>query len=152
MSFIRHTSRPIRLSCLREGNQAHATDHGAKPDGIWFSVGDGSDWRELVCKRFNTNDVKYRTEIFLNEAAKILWIKNADDLDAFTIKYGYIRPDGQKAIDWANIATQFAGIIISPLCVERCNYEPTYWYACWEVSCGCVWQVKAVRDLRPINY
>ena len=152
MFFIRHTPRPITLSCLRDGNQAHVTDWGAKPDGIWFSVGDGSDWRDLVCKRFNSNDVKYRTEIILSEVAKIHWVNNATDLDAFTAKYGYIRKDRKQAINWADVAKEFAGVVISPLCVERCNYKPTRWYACWEVSCGCVWQAKAVRELWPINY
>jgi hypothetical protein len=152
MLFIRHTRWPLRLNDLRDGNQRDATDGGAKPDGIWFSVGDGTDWRALVSRRWSLDDIEYWTEMIFSETANILRVENAAALDALTAKYAQARNDGKQSIDWCRIAEQFAGIIISPLCVERCNYEPTRWYECWEVACGCVWQAKAVRCLHALNY
>jgi hypothetical protein len=90
--------------------------------------------------------------MIFSETANILRVENAAALDALTAKYAQARNDGKQSIDWCRIAEQFAGIIISPLCVERCNYEPTRWYECWEVACGCVWQAKAVRCLHALNY
>lgn len=149
MCFIHHSRYPLKQSELHDGDQTKATDWGAKPDGIWFSVGNGADWRALVHSRFNSDDVKYWTEIFLYKTANILRVEDAAGLDALTSMYAQTRNDGKQSIDWHRIAEQFSGIIISSLRVERCNYR---WYACWEVPSGCVWRTKAVRCLRPLNY
>jgi hypothetical protein len=153
MPFIVHSPRPLSLSELHDGNQAHATDWGAKPDGLWFSVGDGADWRELcVRKRWSLDGLKYQIEIVFSETANIWHVESAVGIDALTAEYGKERNDGKQSIDWSRIAKKFAGIVIAPLCVERCNCERTRWYNCWECSCGCVWRAGAVKLLRPLNY
>jgi hypothetical protein len=155
MPFILHSPHPLSLGELRDGDQAHATDGGAKPDGLWFSVGDGADWRELCVdpeKRWSLDGLKYQIEIVFSERAKIWHVASASGIDALTAKYSSERNDGKQSIDWFQIAKAFEGIIIAPLCVERCKYEQTRWYNCCECSCGCVWHAAAVKCLRPLNY
>jgi hypothetical protein len=159
MRFIHHSPSP--LGSLRDGDQDHATDYGAKPDGLWFSVGNvsdcGSDWRALCEERAKTDGwsldcLKYQTEIFFAKDANILWIQDAVGIDSLTAEYGRIRRDGRQSVDWHRIAKEFEGIIISPMCHDRRDYEQARWYACWQCSSGCVWQARAVQTLRPLNY
>jgi hypothetical protein len=154
--FIHHSPGPP-ADKLRDGCQDRATDGGAKPDGLWFSVGDGADWRALCAERAKTagwslDCLNYRTEISFVEYASILWIENAAGIDCFTAKYAEVRDDGKQSIKWDRVAEEFGGIIIAPLCHERRDYEQTRWYACWECSSGCVWRGSAIQSLRPLNY
>jgi hypothetical protein len=128
------------------------TDGGAKPDGLWFSVGDGTEWRALVKARYNPEDIRYQTEVVLLQEANVCRISTAQDMDIFTAEFGKSHSTRVHAIDWTRAANQFAGVIIAPHCMERCNHEQTHWYRCWEVSCGCVWLARAVKCLRPVNY
>jgi hypothetical protein len=150
MRCIHHSPKPLRLEDLRDGNQTYVTDGGAKPDGLWFSVGDGADWRALAKERYNADQVLFQYEVVLAERANIWHISNAEAIDALTAEYGKMRGDGKQSIEWARIANKFAGIIIAPHCGERSTFEPTRWYSYWEVACGCVWVVKAVEGLRPV--
>jgi hypothetical protein len=150
--FIHHSTRPLRLDELRDGDQKYATDYGAKPNGLWFSVGDGADWRALVKERYDPDDISHQTEVVLLQSANVYRISGAQDIDVFTAKYGKPRNARVPAIDWARVATQFAGIVIAPHCKGRCDQEQTHWYKCWEVSSGCVWAASAIKLLRPLNY
>jgi hypothetical protein len=149
---IHHSACPLRHSDLHDGDQRNATDYGAKPAGLWFSVGDGLDWQALVTARYSPEEIRFQTEVVFFNLTDFLQIGNAAALDAFTTEYGLTRHDGKQAIDWARVARNFSGIIIAPHCEERANYNQTRWYSCWEVSCGCVWAVRAVKTLRPLNY
>src|SRR5215471_12084764 len=88
--FIHHSASPL-TGKLRDGNQDHATDGGAKPDGLWFCVGNGADWRALCEERTKTNGwsldcLKYQTEKFFVEDANILWVDDAAGIDSLTVK------------------------------------------------------------------
>jgi hypothetical protein len=48
MRLIHFSREPKSLDSLRDASsQRHRTDAGAKPDGLWFRVGDGEDWIAL---------------------------------------------------------------------------------------------------------
>jgi hypothetical protein len=149
---IHHAAKPLKLGDLHDGNQKYITDEEAKPDGLWFSVGDGADWIALVKARFKPHQIRYQTEVFFVENANILRIEDANGIDALTAEYGRTRASGRQAIDWTRVASRFAGIIIAPHYEERANHKGAQWYGCWEVSCGCVWSASAVKHLRPLNY
>ena len=150
--FVHHSARPLRLNDLRDGDQRDVTDGGAKPDGLWFSVGDGAEWRALVRERYDPEEMRCQTEVVLLRNANICRVNGAQAIDVFTAKYGKSRSARVQAIDWERVADQFAGIIIAPHCKDRCDYEQTHWYKCWEVWSGCVWAARAVECLRPLNY
>jgi hypothetical protein len=154
--FIHYSCRPLAKVCDREQSLTARDSAGAKPIGLWFSVGDGIDWITLCEKRHAENGwcldvLKYQTEIVLTECANILCLKTAEDIDTFTTKYVLSSDGTTRSINWPLIAKHFGGIIIAPFCAERCDCERTRWYDYWEVSCGCVWQANAVKLLRPLN-
>lgn len=154
--FIDHSPSPL-ANQIRDGCQDRATDGAAKSDGLWFSVGGRRLESALRGARKDRQSgpsiaLKYQTEISFVENAGILWIENASRIDCITAKYAEVRDDGKQSIKWRCVAEEFAGIIIAPLCAERCDYEQTRWYACWECSSGCVWRAGAIQTLRPLNY
>jgi hypothetical protein len=154
MPFIHYSCHPLSKVCDREQSLTARDSAGAKPIGLWFSVGDGTDWITLCEKKHAENGwsldvLRYQTEIVLSEYANILRLKTADDIDAFTTKYAH---GGTLSINWPLIAKSFGGIIITPFCDERRDWEQTRWYYYWECSCGCVWRANAVKCLRPLNY
>jgi hypothetical protein len=150
LRYVQHSKSA--LAAVYDVDQSRLVESpcGIKPNGLWFSVGDGADWRALsATNRWNVDDVKFQTEIVFSEYANILRAEGAADIDKLTSEYG--KNDGQ-AIDWRRVAETFDAIIIAPLCVERSGHDQTRWYRWWECSCGCVWQSHAVKRLRPINY
>jgi hypothetical protein len=149
--FIHHSVGPLLLNDLHDEDQSPLTDCGAKPNGLWFSVGNGADWRAAVMERFNPEYITCQTEVVLSQAANICRLNGAQHIDGFTAEYGKLYKARLQVIDWTRVASQFDGIIIAPHCNERCE-DKTWWYKCWEVSCGCVWTPSAVKCLRPLNY
>ena len=154
MSFIHHSEKPLRLRDLEDRDpERYATDRGCKPHGLWFSVGDGADWRALVTARWpRSNGIRCWTEVVLAAKAIILRLTAADDIDAFTTEYARTGDNESQSIEWARVASEVDGIIIASHCRQRESDNETRWYGCWEVSCGCVWRTRAVECLRPINY
>jgi hypothetical protein len=64
---IHYSAKPLKLGDLHDGNQKYTTDEEAKPDGLWFSVGDGADWVALVEARFKPHQIRHQTEVFFVE-------------------------------------------------------------------------------------
>lgn len=156
--------------CVREYDQfRRMTDGGSKPDGFWFSAGDGSDgWQAYVEKQvkagrpgFSLAQLNHQTEVVFRDSATCLFLSGSMDIDAFTCEYGSLSDETHTRvrgnfpkpprIDWPRVASNFDAIIIAPLCVDRLNDPDAEWYRCWDVSCGCVWNSQAV-DLKPLTY
>jgi hypothetical protein len=150
MPFIHHSCRPIGEVC--DSEQTLNDSAGAKPDGLWFSIGDGADWIKL-CKKANgwcLDVLNYQTEIVFSESANILRLASAEDIDAFTA--AYVMNSAATKIDWRRVAQKFGGIIIAPHVDERSNHENTRWYYHWEIASGCVWRKSAVKCLRLLKH
>jgi hypothetical protein len=157
--FIHYSSRP--LAKVRTVKQDMRADRGDKPDGLWFSVGDGDDGWRAWCEAGSYSLGKIATEIVLRPSAKMLRIDGVKELDAFTAKYGMIpayatqlrggRDYRGYAIDWRRIAQDHQGIIIAPYCWERRLTRHTFWYYTWDCASGVVWDANAVAEVRVIE-
>ena len=80
-----------------------------KPRGFWVSLED--DWMRFCRENewpWPDNGI---VEMTL-ETERCLWLKTAEDLDEFTLKYGI--DYRHSLIDWNKVVYQYAGIIISP--------------------------------------
>ena len=153
MPFIHHSRCPISKVC--DWEQILNDSAGAKPDGLWFSIGDGTDWIALCKKRHVENGwcldvLNCQTEIVFSESANILHLASAEDIDTFTA--AYVMNSSAMKIDWRRVAEKFGGIIIAPHCDERSNHARTRWYYHWEVASCCVWRKSAVKCLRLLKH
>lgn len=121
----------------------------AKPRGFWVSVegiGDGwSDW--CGGEGFAPDSFIYEYDVTLSPDAQILWIRSAEELDAFTARWRRPNPDGYRGMDtihWAGVAETHQGIIIAPYLWSRRLDFDSFWYYGWDCASGCIWDVSVI--------
>lgn len=149
--FIHFSNTP--LTALRSVDPAsrHRAD---KPGGLWFSVGDGEDGWRAWCEAedFYVENLIHRTEILFAPDARLLRVSGAAALDAFTQRFGIeCKGFGRGyGIDWRAVGESYDAIAITPY-VYECRLHPEYfWYYSWDCASGCVWNAKAVAELRAL--
>ncbi len=147
-----------------------------KPNGLWFDVNGGwKQWCEAV--QFRTGAFRFRHKVTILDTSRILFLKNADDIDVFTQKYGHdfsgnIEPlqtpeelDNFAAqygkdlfrdvlgqfvsyIMWGDVAKEYSGIIITPY--SRSRSQTYLWYYGWNCAGGCIWDTNIISLGKPI--
>lgn len=129
-----------------------------KPRGLWVSVEGNDDGWKAWCEgeQFSLPQLARQTEIILAKDANILWLKTSEEIDAFTESWGLDWAGISKrrsyvyAIDWPAIAKLHDGIIIAPYCWERRMTASTTWYYTWDCASGCIWNARAIQELRAL--
>jgi len=140
MAELRHYSaRPLKLRSVEQD-----VFPSYKPRGLWLSV--GSAWKDWGDDEQFSIDDEY-VELELTESANVLILSTAEELDAFTEKYGcsslvYGISD-HYAIDWPKVANQYQGVIIAPYIYSR--RLKLMWYYGWDCASGCIWDANAIR-------
>lgn len=129
----------------------------AKPNGLWISVeGEkvGYNWKEWCeSEKFHLNGLSHSYEIILKEDAKILHLKNADEIFEFTKKYPLKTRDWDAdwdtyQLEWHEVKKEYQGIIISPYQWHcRLSLESN-WYYGWDCSSGCIWDIKCIKEFK----
>ena len=122
-----------------------------KPRGLWLSILGEDDW-PTWCRSegFRLERLEDKSTITLGGPFRILRISTEDELRLFTKLYGVqlhpALPDCRHP-DWARVAEEYDGMIISPL-LWRVRYEPELsWYSSWDVDSGCIWNTKAIASI-----
>jgi hypothetical protein len=168
MRFIHFSVGPC-LGVPADANQySRMTDHGAKPDGLWFCADENDGWEAFVRRKvregntsFSLGQIKYRTGIEFYATSNVLFVRNGEDFDRFAKNYGQISEQTLERtrsvfrrsplIDWPRLAREFDALVISPFRSDCLQYPKSEWYRCWDVASGCVWNPKAVI-LSALNY
>jgi len=126
-----------------------------KPAGLWVSVDGEHDWLTWCqAEDYNVEGLKHRYRIVLKDFAmeRLLHIKTVPELDAFTHLYGDRARDPLLTcdyIDWALLASEHAGIIISPYQWER--RMEYLWYYGWDCASGCIWDPTVIDHFELIG-
>lgn len=144
-----HSSEQIIAHTVR---QQPGPDY--KPKGLWLSVDGPYDWKQWCDAETYSGFGSYAHAVKLRRGAKILRLRGAQALDAFTDQYaGEIYP-GQGmggrdhrycGIDWEAVARQHQGIIIAPYCWQR--RMDLMWYYGWDCASGCIWDADAIASI-----
>lgn len=137
---------------------AQEREPDTKPRGLWVSVGDGEDgWRAWCeAESFGLKRFQWVSEITFTDAANILWLSGADEIDRFHAEYvkgrDYERKPGwrwpPRGIDWAGVAMKYDGIVIAPYVWERRHCETAGWYYSWDCASGCIWNPAILTIVR----
>ena len=137
---------------LREYEQMKL-DH--KPRGLWYSLGDA--W-EIWCE--NANFPKHPHTFELNfDMEDILVIKTFQDLVKFQEKYYEVHETvgtfRMGKINWKRVKEDYAGIEIQnyskferDMLWDKFGLDSCLWYDMWDVSSGCVWDLKKLEYVR----
>jgi hypothetical protein len=145
---LRHYSNR-KLEAVHSRTQKDTAFPFDKPDGLWLSVGES--WK-IWCDEadFGKERLAFVHDVFLTEAAKILHVANAADLDFFTDRFSAVTLDflpDMISINWKFVAEHYQGVIISPYIYERRLHPKTRWYYGWDCASGCIWDASAVRGI-----
>ena len=120
----------------------------AKPRGFWVSCDGDDDWADWCrSEDFHTAGLAVRTTIRLKPEANVIMLKSYEDILAFTEKYG--KPSRYSsyasAINWAQIAEEYDGIIITPYIWQARLEMGTSWYYTWDCASGCIWNTSVLE-------
>ena len=125
----------------------------SKPEGFWVSVDGPCDWLEWTTSEdFGRGAIRHRVELVRD--AKVLFITNVVELDAFAKKYEKLYRFGtftDQGIDWKAVAKDYHGIIIAPYQWERRLSRYSKWYYGWDCASGCIWNPKAIQSIDAIE-
>lgn len=160
MPFVHFSEHPVTV--IRSGDQCGGmTDHGAKPDGLWFCL-NGDRWPKFLAARTASGEEgressRYKTRIAIDRPERFAIIASSRDLANFSAEFSEISPETlarisgrfrrSPFIDWPRVAATFHGIVID---LEPAVYDAG-WFRSWDIPSGCIWDGSFVR-LIPLNY
>ena len=166
MSYYHWAQEPVRLKRISYTQSGHP-----KPNGLWFDV-DGS-WRQW-CRsvEFRLERLRVRHNVKILDDSRILFLRNARDIDRFARKYGRnmsdrirplqnpdeieafsrgygrdlfseIREQFSNYIMWGDVAEKYSGIIVNPY--SRSRSRKYLWYHGWNCAGGCIWDLGVIQ-------
>ncbi|WP_041611137.1 hypothetical protein [Treponema primitia] len=126
----------------------------AKPSGLWFSMENADGWKKwCIDNDFHPEKLKRQFKIELKENANILSINNDNDFNEFEKRYRKIASDETEnsfqPIKWSMVIKDYQGIIITKYFEER--RLSSMWYNGWNCEGGCIWDLRAVKEIRIIK-
>lgn len=156
--WLKYDDKPIDLSSFKYVEQEGRLSEYTKPRGCWITDDTEQCWREwCLSENYGADGLTHKHEVVLDES-RILILRSAWEMDAFTGQYAVDRywggPDERKycdkCIDWREVAKAHTGIIITPYQWSR-RLEPYSWYYGWDCASGCIWEPSAIREIKLIE-
>jgi hypothetical protein len=120
-----------------------------KPRGFWLSDDDCEDnWRAWCeAETFSLGNLACVHDVALRDTANVLRLAGAYEIDAFDRQYTGELCRGISYIDWARVASDYDGIIITPYIWERRLTNTARWYYGWDCASGCIWNADAIASI-----
>jgi hypothetical protein len=158
--WLKYSDQPIEKASLVEAReQSDRLSEYEKPRGCWITDDSEHCWREwCVGESFMLDSLTHKHEVVLDES-NILILRSAYDLDDFTQEFAVPKwwgpPEEPRrwrdlCIDWRKVAQKYSGLIITPYQWSRRMHEGYNWYYSWDCASGCIWDTKAILDIRLI--
>lgn len=132
-----------------------------KPRGLWVSDESTDDGWQAWCQSqaFALDRLAVRTRIHLASHHRLLRLTTAAEVVRFTDDYG-AWPAGLDAfpwrfrqgyaIDWACVAKDYDGILMTPYQWSLRLNDQCFWYYGVDCASGCIWHPAAVEAFEPL--
>ena len=170
MTYYHWASDPVKLCRMNYPQSGHP-----KPNGFWFDVDES--WKQWCnVTRYGLEDLRYRHTVTILDSSRILFLRKARGVDAFTRRYGCnlsghiqllqssgdsdsfasqygrdlfgeIQRQFSNYIMWGKVAEKYSGIIISPY--SRARSLTYLWYYGWNCAGGCIWDTNIIFLDKP---
>lgn len=160
MTWLKYDSAPILIGEQFTRDQPRELSAYSKPNGFWITDDTDDCWRTwCLSNRFNIEGLTHKHEVILDDA-RILVLRSADAVEVFARQYRAHRWWGptdnpraycDRCIDWRRVATEHAGIIITPYQWSLRLERDFRWYYGWDCASGCIWDASAIIDIRLID-
>lgn len=122
---------------------------GVKPQGFWVSdESEGSHGWSSWCRAEEYSLGTNAYDVELTDDANVLTISTADAVRDFHESYGVGR--GAYYVDWARVADQWQGILITPY-QWSLRLSDAQWYYSWDCASGCIWDAAAVKSVTRLG-
>lgn len=127
-----------------------------KPKGLWLSVDGEYDWK-LWCEAesFQLETFKHHYRVYLKKDSNILRLNSTQNILNFTEKYNKVVYSEYglfgHQIDWARLAEEYQGLIISPYNFELRLDRRTHWYYGWDCASGYIWDANAIDKIEEVT-
>jgi len=170
MTYYHWASEPVTLRNMSYPQSGHP-----KPNGLWFDV-NGAWKRWCEAAEFRLENLRYRHTVTVLDASRILFLRSAKDIDAFSGEYGHdfsgrirllpatqdvgpftreygrdlfgeIQRSFSNYIMWSEVAERHSGVIIHPYL--RSRSKTCLWYHGLNCACGCIWDTGIIRLGKP---
>ncbi len=170
MKYYHWASNPVKLRKMSYPQSGHP-----KPNGFWLDVNE--EWKQWCdAVEFRNDTLRYRHRVTILDKSRILFLREAEDIDEFTHKYrrdlfgdiqflqspedinkftheygsdlfGDIKQQFSNYIAWGEVAEKHSGIVIAPY--FRDKSEIYLWYYGWNCASGCIWDTSVIRLGKP---
>lgn len=132
-------------------------DYWPKPQGLWVSdeaTGDG--WKAWCESAEFDGCGPFAHHIVLKPNHKVLLVGEQIALERFNDRYS--KPvslfegfRSRGAVDWAAVAADWQGVIISPYRWDKRMDDQFFWYYGWDCASGCIWNPEAIAEVTLIT-
>jgi hypothetical protein len=156
MNLIHWSAEPIQeIQSVKQSPEG-----GMKPAGFWVSD-ESTDWgwyAWATAEAFHLDALTYATPISLVPDHRVAILHTRTDLRRWTDDYGMALPGTESlpwsrregmAIDWACVAQDYQGVIITPYQWSLRLDERCFWYYGWDCASGCIWDATAIGHIGP---
>lgn len=166
MTWLKYDKGPIFIDTLANRDQRPRVDADGyaseyeKPRGFWLTDDSEHCWRSWCTgEQWGLEGLTHRHEVDLDED-RVLILRSAYEVEAFARQYAFESwwgPAGQarkycnRCIDWSEVATRYAGIIIAPYQWSLRMANGFSWYYGWDCASGCIWDAQAIKDVRLVE-
>jgi len=114
-----------------------------KPTGLWYDC--NKEWMNWIGSESPDWVADYIYLVRINKS-KILRLKSEDDVRNFNEMYGFDKygHGGNNEVNWARVASKYAGIEICPYQHGLRMNRETGWYYAWDIASGCIWNPAGI--------
>lgn len=162
MHLEHYSPEPVRLSQLATAQVpvVEAAIRGKsrfvwKPKGLWVSVKGRGDWPAYVKSDFGdtgTERLRYVHDVGVPDWSRLLVLRSVSDITVMVQRYGVLifntfREEWSPC--WAEIAKDYAGVVIAPYQGGIRNNPDFGWYYTWDCASGCIWDPSAIVISAP---
>jgi len=148
MNLIHFAAAPLGALYPKEQKPEAAM----KPEGLWVSDEDAETSWTSWCndESFALDRLDRAHEITLAADHNVLILGDVAAIDGFTGSYGAQLFGRLGYIDWAAVASDYDGIIITPYQWSRRMTQHTFWYYGWDCASGCIWEPSAIGSIDAV--
>ena len=160
-----YSEKPFTIS----SSHFYKKNSGMKPNGLWVSVGE--DWEKWCRKEdFYIEALRYKTEIKLKDASKILYVRTQKDLDIIEKNYERLISSPAPSFlslmysvtpyfytcDWKKMKEDYSGIILDEDTEDLRNNGfrnggVSDWIETWDCLSGCIWDFDIIEVEKTIR-
>lgn len=146
MELVHFSAEPLVFDNTRTYDQPPLRGYG-KPRGLWLSDDSEHGWKQWCeSEDWNLGGFEYRTPFVITTGANVLTLRNMSNLLSFDDEYGAEAGYGIRGIDWARVAADYDGILITPYIWEARLDGAVSWYYGWDCASGCFWNLSAIEQ------